>query len=591
VFSSASFQPLQKINRRGRLAFFLLPLLFAGCGNKTSGPPPRYAYLNFENLTGDPSLDWTGRGTGEYLSRSLRANDVISSDAILRAGLTLGPRPASAPGGSSMQTAAEIGGANRIISGYVEKASGGIRLTASEEDASTHKTLRTVSVTAPSPFEAMNQLAHQFSPHPAAPPTLDAEAFRLYCNALQSVPADALPLLEQAVQRDPSFGRAWVALARTRAATGDRAGAERAIEDARSRQIAPIDRAWLDFEAASMGSDRAATLNAMRKMSEFDSGDLSLARTLATSETAAGNFSAAAAVWKKLTVTAPQDADAWNQLGYTLSWSGDYNGALAAVREYALLHPNEANPLDSQGDIQYWFGKFADAAASYSAAYTKSPAFLNGGEMYKAAWAKFLSGDKAGADATFARFKDAREKANDPSINFVAADWLYRTGREKEARALLADSLKKEIQRPPTYRPTVSAEFALWDLLAGDRAAAAKDLAEGNGMPGMTSGDIVVRFSALPSATPSEWETRSAKYMAIPQLAALRNSALGYALILDGKKEAATPVWEEIVKQAAGNDFFPRNILARLKNQRIEHTPPPDPINLNQFAPVLYKLQ
>ena len=71
---------------------------------------------------------------------------------------------------------------------------------------------------------------------------------------------------------------------------------------------------------------------------------------------------------------------------------------------------------------------------------------------------------------------------------------------------------------------------------------------------------------------------------------ALRASAIGYALILDGKKQAALPVWEGIVTQSPGTDFFSRSILARLKGQPLEHAIPPDAVNLNQFAAVLDKL-
>jgi tetratricopeptide (TPR) repeat protein len=586
-------------------AALLLPLLFTACASKPPAPAPHYAFIPFENLSGDSSLDWVGLGASEYLSRSLRSatlnlagstaipGSVLPTDAIARSSQTLGSRAPGAPGISAAPTAALVAGANRIVTGYIERTAAGVRITAAVEDLTTHKTSSTLSASAKSPLDALNLLARQFSPQAGPPDTANAEAFRLYCTALEESASDAPPVLEKVLALDPGFGRAWVTLARVSAASGDHGRASAVIERSRAQKLAPIDRAWLDYENAALSGDRAASLTAMRQVSELDPGDTGLARKLGDAETAAGNFSQAAAVWKHLTVSSPDDANAWNQLGYSLCWSGDYAGALAAIREYSRLRPNDANSLDSEGDVHYWFGKFAAAAASYSAAYTKTPRFLDGGELYKEAWAKYLAGDKSGADALIAKFRDAREKAKDPSIDLFAADWLFRTGRPQEARALLLDAQKKEAPvsaaGPSATRARIAAQLAVWDLLEGNRAAASKDIADGSTSTA-TPGELVARFAAMPTASAAEWESRAAHILAAPQLAGLRSVALGYALILDGKKQAAIPVWEEIAKQSSGTDFFARNIFTRLKGQPVEHLSPPDTTNVNQFGAVLDKL-
>jgi hypothetical protein len=574
---------------RGLAAVSILAL--AGCGSSEKpGVAPQYAFLGFENLSGDAGLDWVGKGSSEFLSRSLLHSldgAVLSPDAIGRTGQTLGPRPATAPGGSANRVNAIGAGANRLVSGYIERAAGGVRVTASEEDVATHQTLRTLSATAGTPLEALNQVAHEFSAKGVDPVTTSAEAFRLYCTALEKPVKDALALLEQSVRLDPNFGRAWIALVRTAIAEGDHAGAVDLAVRARQQKLAPVDLAWIDFESAAASGDRAAGLAAMRKVSELEPDDSGLARTLATAETTAGNFREAAGVWKRITVNAPHDVDAWNQLGYARCWSGDYPGALSAIREYARLRPAEPNPLDSEGDIHYWFGKYSEAAASYAAADAKSPAFLNAGESYKAAWAKFSAGDKAGADALFAKFHAARAKLNDPAAALVASDWLYRTGRAKEARAAANEALKKDSQ--PTRRAALAAQLALWDLLEGDRAAAPKDVMAG-GNSGITAADLILRFAALPSASAAEWAARAEKDLAAPQLAGIRQAALGYALILDGKRDAAIPVWEEIASHAPATDFFARVVLAKLKKQQSAVAIVPDPLNLNPFAALAGRL-
>jgi Flp pilus assembly protein TadD len=575
---------------RLKILLFLAAISTA-CSHRESGPPPKYAFLGFENLSGDASLDWAARGAGEYLSESLHAamsGPVLSSDAIVRAGQPLGAHPASVPGTSAARDSAIVAGAGRIVGGYLERVSGGVRITASEEDAVSHQTIRTLSATAPSAFAALGLLAHDFSPQAGPAETSNAEAFHLYSKALDAPAADAVALLGQAVQVDPDFGRAWVLLARTYVALGDRAHALDLIAQARAHKISALDQAWLNFDSAALGADPAASLAAMTQVAKLDATDGVLARALAEADTAAGHFAEAADVWKRLTKESPGDVNAWNQLGYTLSWSGDYAGALAAVAEYGRLRPADANPLDSRGDIQYWFGKYSDAAGSYLAANAKTPGFLSGGELYKAAWAKYLAGDKTGGDALLAQFREIREKAKDPSIDLFSASWLYRTGRAQEAVALLR---KTTIQDAPVIpaivRAEIAAQLAIWDLLAGDRASAAKDVAIG-GATGLTSNDLLVRFAALPSASTAEWESRAAHIA--PQLAALRNPALGYALILDGKKQAAVPVWEEIVKQSTATDFLARAILTRLKGAPLDHAAPPDPANPNPFLAIPDKL-
>ena len=581
-----------------RLSVLLvIAALSTACSHKESGTPPKYAFIGFENLSGDPSLDWAARGAGEFLAGSLHdamlssdgsKSPVLSSDGLARAGQPLGSHPTNAPGNSAARDGAIAAGAGRIVSGYLERVPGGVRITASEEDAVSHQTVRTLSATAATPFAALTLLARDFSPQAGPPPTRNAEAFRLYSGAHGLPAAEALPLLEQAVQLDPAFGPAWVLLARTYVALGDRSHAQDVITQARSHKIPALDQAWLDFEGAALSGDRSASLNAMSKVVDLDPSDGALARALADADTAAGRFADAANVWRRLTKDSPGDVNAWNQLGYTLAWSGDYAGALAAIVEYARLRPNDANPLDSRGDIQYWFGKYSDAAGSYMAANAKLPGALNGGELYKAAWAKFLAGDKNAADSLMDQFRDLREKAKDPVIDLLAASWFYRTGRTEEGIALLR---KPPSQDAPAVSPIVHAEIAaqlaVWDLLAGDRAAAAKDVASG-GATGLTSNDLLVRFATLPSAPAAEWEARAARIA--PQLAALRNPALGYALILDGKKAAAIPVWEEVVKQSGGADFFARTILARLKGAPVDHSAVPDPSNLNPFLVVPDKL-
>jgi TolA-binding protein len=574
----------------------LVCALFAAelaCQKKVAGPPPRYAVLRFENLSGDPSLDWTGRAASEMLSVSLDgalagelAGPVLPTFALSRLQQSLGARPASTPGVSSERQEAVLAGATRLIYGYIERSGSKIRITASIEDLSSGKLLRTVSAVDSSSLVALQQIAHACSPRSRPGPASSEAALRFYALALESPPATGAEDLNQAIRLDPNFGAAWNVEVSLDLARGDRAAAADAIASAHKQKLDPLSLAQLDLEAANMQPDPSARIDALRKISLLSPADSALLRTLAETETTSGRFEAAAADWKKLTVTFPEDPSTWNTLGYTLSYKGDYQGARAAFEEYARIRPKDPNAYDSLGDLNYVFRKFAEAAANYMQASKIQPDFQRYGDLYKAAWARFNAGDKPGADTLFAQFRAAREKLSDGLIPLVAADWLYRTGRKPEAVAALRMSLDGPPSAgPDPLRTNSYALLAIWDLLAHDRAQAAKDsLAMGPGI--IDAPELIARFAALPSAPAAEWKARADRMIA-PNLAPLRPLALGYALMFDGQRAAALPVWEMIVKDRAATDFFTRAVYTHLQGRPPERPLVPDPAAFNHFLAVL----
>jgi len=570
------------------LSLAVVALALAGCARNTEPIPPRYAVVRFENLSGNPDFEWTGRAASELLSRTLaRAMDgpVIADTAISRMTAARGDRPAAAPGISSERVAAQLSGATRLITGYVEQVASGIRLTAVEDELPTGKRVRTVSVVESSPMKALTALARAISPKAGAYETANEEAFRLYCVGREAPADTAAKDLEQAIQKDPGFGPAWEALIGIDTARGDRAAAEALLARARQQKLEPLTMANLDLESAILQGDQKAKLAALKRVSSLSPGDTVLRRSLAESESVAGQFAEAAADWQKLREVLPTDPDVWNQLGYAQAWSGDYTGAVATMEGYSKLRPDDPNPMDSLGDVHYMHRKFAEAAAVYQRNAKKFPQFLAGGDLYKAAWARYLAGDKAGADAAFAEFKKVREKSGNFAL--LSAEWLYGTGRRKEAIADLQKAIAENSDKAPE-RAAWLGQLAIWELLAGDRAIAAKH-AEALGTPS-GPGAFLVRFVTMPSASASEWQTRADRMMPAPALAPLRRLAVGYALLLDGKKDAAQPIWKEIADSAPGTDFALKAVYSKLRGEQPRLALPPDPSTVNPFAAVLQSI-
>ncbi|MDE3198475.1 MAG: hypothetical protein KGN84_19155 [Acidobacteriota bacterium] len=531
--------------------------------------------MRFENLSGDASLDWVARATADYLARTLaQALDgpMLNSDALARNGLGLGIEPGGAPGSSAQRSDAIAAGATRIVSGTLERSNGGIRISATTEDLVTHKSVNAVAVTESDPMKAMASLAHALSPRAGAYLTSNEEALRLYTESLEQPAAEAVKATGQVVSKDPNFGPAWVRLTALTAGSGDRAGAEGIIAKALAQNIDALDRANLDMLRANFGTDTDAKIRALARVCELTPADTGLLQTLANLESTRGKFAEAARDWKKLASLLPGNIEALNQEGYNLAWAGDLAGSLAAFEEYRKLRPNDPNVLDSIGDTQFLYWKFSDAAASYLAAYAKNAQFQEGGDLYKAAWAQYRAGDKSKADATFAKFQAARGKSSEEVRTLMEGDWLYRTGRQKEAM----DRLRKA-----PASATISAQLAVWDLMAGDRAAAAKELSPVTQIS--TAVVLVAKFACLPSASAEEWNDRAGKSIHGNGSEGIRDLALGYALILDDRKAAAIPVWERIVNSAPATDFFVRAVLTKLKGERPKFALLPDPNTTNQM--------
>lgn len=566
---------LNRARKRAVLWTTLFPLSLAvvSCAKQAPGPPPRYAFLRFENLSGDPSLDWMGIAAADYLSSSLsHAMDgvVLGAASLARSGVGLGFEPASAPGASAQRADALSAGANRLYSGFVEKVGSQIRLVASAEDVATHRTTGIASASASDAMAAFAKLAGEISPRAAPYLTSNEHVLRLYSAGLVETASGGVPLLEQAVREDSSFGPAWVALANSALARGDRAAILDAVQNGEGNKIDPLSRANLELLRTRLSGDREAQVDALRKLSDQTPGDAWLLRQVAEAQTATGQFASSAQSWKKIAEVLPNNPDALNQEGYTLAWSGDYGGAVNALKEYARMRPNDPNPLDSLGDVQFMYRKFDDAAKSYTSANSKDPRFQNGGELYKAAWARYAAGDKSGADAAFGQFRAAREKSAPADLDLFVADWNFRTGRRPEAVRLLQD--KGSV-------PANSAQLAIWDLMGNQRDAAARRLAGISGTPSVSV--LFAKFAAMPSATPDVWKQRAETLLRGPGAEAVRDPALGYALLLDGKTDAAREVWSRVVQEAPATDFFSRAVLAKLKGETPKLALIPDAASVN----------
>jgi hypothetical protein len=85
--------------------------------------------------------------------------------------------------------------------------------------------------------------------------------------------------------------------------------------------------------------------------------------------------------------------------------------------------------------------------------------------------ARLLTGDSAAASKVAEQYLAARQQAKDPAVDYRRAQWMWISGRRKEAlRAMEAFAAGAE--REQGLRDTASrawAEAALWSIMLGDR--------------------------------------------------------------------------------------------------------------------------
>lgn len=532
-----------------------------GCARR--GAPPQYerlAILRFENLGPATSGDWMGRAFSEIIAAELSgAPETYAIPSIRLHGYerAAGPRPVAAPGISAERALAVLAGANRFGYGEYSVSGGRLRARLTIEDAQSGKMTQVFSATAGAGdvIAAASSLARQLWSAAPPYPTRSAAALQAYIAALEaSDPAAVAGSLGEAVAADPSFGPAYRLLAQVKAQAQDRAGALALVSEGLSRGAPPIERARLEVASAELRGDSAGRIRALGALSGLDGSDPAVWRSLAEALMAARSYAPAANAYRRAIAIEPQDVAALNQLGYAAAYAGDLAGAAEALRRYEKLRPADANPLDSLGDVNLLSGRLREAEALYLQAAQRTPHFEMDGPLFKAAMARLMTGDIAGADALSSRYLETRAAENDPAVAYRRAEWSWAAGRRKQACAEIeafASSAGSGPARELAAR--AYAQLAVWKLVLRDRPGAAQAAERAVAAAGPASAAIaaVARFLIGAPASPAEWSARADKQFPGPGQLSVRNFALAYAMLLEEQYQPASAVLHQIYDAGA----------------------------------------
>jgi tetratricopeptide (TPR) repeat protein len=515
------------------------------------------AILRFENLSATSADDWMGRALSEVLAAELSGAPgliVIPSAQFHALDRQFGVRPISAPGISTERTDAMAAGATRLGYGDYSVRAGRLSARLTIEDAKTGKMTQVISVStaANNVLDAATDMARRISARIAPYATHNLECLKAYCEAVESHNAsDTAASLGRAIAADPDFGPPYRMLAEFEAQHGDRTSAMEVISRAIARgdAIVPVERARIAVVAADLRADAAARQAALVTLAKLESGNPRTWELLAGLAMSRHDYKQSEDAYRRAVELEPENGSLLNEFGYAAAYAGDPDAGFAALRRYRQLQPNNPNAIDSLGDLNFLSGRMREAEALYLEANQKGPNFFNtgpGGDLFKAAMARAMTGNIAGADELEKQFIDARAAIHDPSAPSRQLDWLWLTGRRKQAYAQLqaeAAAAERESQKPAASH--AYAQLALWSLMAGDRAAALElaQKAAAQSTPATATVALVARFLAQPSASPEEWNTRVDRFVPNPAQSSLRDQMLAFALLLDGKiKAAAAPL-------------------------------------------------
>ena len=544
-----------------RGTFALAALLAFACNRQAARPQTeRIAILRFENLGQDTATDWMGRAFSEILTAELSGAPgiyAIPASRMHSFQQALGVRPITAPGISAERTLALAAGANRIGYGEYWVRAGRLEARLSIEDPLTGAASQVVSSTAGSndAIAAASGLARQIAERPAPYGTRNPQALQAWVAALESTDAAAATgNLERAIAADPDFGPAYRMLAERKTQGQDRDGALAVLETALARggRISEAERAHLQFDIATLNSDESGRQRALDALVKLNAHDAMAWRGLAEAAMARREYRTAVAAYQKSLEVEPEDADGWNGLGYAASYAGDLNAAVGALRRYQALRPADANPLDSLGDAYLLAGRFREADDCYLQAARKDPDYPRTAELFKAAMARLMSGDVAGADALSKQYAEARETAQDPLVEAFRAEWSWMSGRRHagyDRLAAFASELEKGELREAASRSY--GELAVWSLMLGERAAADEMSRKAVKLagPGSASTAALARFLVQEPGSAAEWAERAERLFPDSPKSSLRDLALGYALLVSKEFQPASVVLKQIYER------------------------------------------
>ncbi len=81
-------------------------------------------------------------------------------------------------------------------------------------------------------------------------------------------------------------------------------------------------------------------------------------------------------IFEDLLAVDPNNAEAYNQIGYYYGYRGEYEKAMEYLQKYKFIAQDNANPFDSLGEVQAYSGRYNEALENLNRALAIKPDFV-----------------------------------------------------------------------------------------------------------------------------------------------------------------------------------------------------------------------
>ncbi len=356
--------------------------------------------------------------------------------------------------------------------------------------------------------------------------TSSAAAYEAYRQGIENerrfYKKEARVAFARALQLDPDFAMALLGLARN--AEHDQAVS--LIERARRRRdrLNESERLHVDLQFADVNGKRDEVLKLAREIHQKYPDDVRAAMFLANDEMVKDNSERAFAIFAEVLAVDPNNALAYNLIGYYYGFRGDYEKAIENLKKYQFMAPDQANPYDSLGEIQAYSGHYDEAIANLNLALAIKPDFYPAYEHLGVA-----DEGKGEYGKAVENYKKAAQLALSDGQRRDYMTKALRAACEAHDRdsAQTISFQVAQLSKSPFSEITKSLTDAALDLLEQRPAQAEKRLA-----------DVPAKWGAIVAK-----EIKDSAYK--PYLPPW-NFLMGWAKAAQGKDDEAIPIYEEM---------------------------------------------
>lgn len=281
----------------------------------------------------------------------------------------------------------------------------------------------------------------------------------------------------KALELDPNFAMAMLSMADM---TPDHDQAIALIRRAARQRdrLSERERYHVDIALANVDGKSDRALELARELHAKYPADVTGAGIIARAALLKGDRDSAIKSYEDLLAADPNNAEAYNQIGYYFGFRGEYDKAIDNLERYRFISRDNANPFDSLGENQAYSGHYNEAIENLNRALAiKSdfaPAYQHLGVAYEG------MGEYAKAVAMYEKAATLDGPETDKRGMLLAAVSAALTGGDRAKALELLAQIDKMPPDPKKETAHIQQEFvaAVRDLVENRPAAAEKRLNE-----------------------------------------------------------------------------------------------------------------